>query len=39
MHEAQTPHGSGVGPFSQFKDRARILAHEVLPQPRGPLNK
>ena len=38
-HEAQTPHGSGVRPCSQFSDRARIRALEVLPQPRGPLNR
>ena len=30
------PHGSGVGPFSQFSERARMRALEVLPQPRGP---
>ena len=37
--ESQTPHGSGVGPRSQFSDRARMRALEVLPQPRGPLNR
>ena len=37
--EAHLPHGSGVGPFSQLSDRARILALDVLPQPRGPLNR
>ena len=37
--EAHTPHGSGVGPCSQFSERARIRALEVLPQPRGPLNR
>ena len=37
--DAQMPHGSGVGPCSQFSERARILALEVLPQPRGPLNR
>ena len=39
MHESQTPHGSGVGPCTQFSDRARMRALEVLPQPRGPLNR
>jgi hypothetical protein len=39
MQDAQTPHGSGVGPDSQFSDRARMRALEVLPQPRGPLNR
>src|SRR3954454_9650593 len=38
-HDAQTPQGSGVGPFSQFSDRARMRALEVLPQPRGPENR
>ena len=33
------PQGSGVGPFSQFRLRARMRALEVLPQPRGPLNR
>ena len=35
----QTPHGSGVGPCSQFSERARMRAVEVLPQPRGPENR
>src|ERR1700750_2068536 len=35
-HEAQTPHGSGVGASSQLSERARMRALEVLPQPRGP---
>ena len=30
------PHGSAVGPFSQFSARARIRAVVVLPTPRGP---
>ena len=38
-HDAQVPHGSGVGPCSQFSERAMIRALEVLPQPRGPLNR
>ena len=35
-HESHCPHGSGVGPCSQLRERARIRALEVLPQPRGP---
>ena len=38
-HESHTPHGSGVGPFTQFSERARMRALEVLPHPRGPLNR
>ena len=38
-HDAHVPHGVDVGPCSQFSDRARIRAEEVLPQPRGPENK
>lgn len=34
-----SPHGVGVGPCSQFRQRARIRALVVLPQPRGPLNR
>ena len=34
-----TPHGDGVGPFSQFNERARMRAEDVLPQPRGPENR
>src|SRR5690348_2847670 len=37
--ESQTPQGSGVGPLTQFSERARIRALDVLPQPRGPLNR
>src|ERR1700685_4453608 len=37
--ESHTPHGSGVGPLMQFSERARIRALEVLPHPRGPLNR
>ena len=33
---SQTPHGSAVGPFSQFSARARMRAVVVLPTPRGP---
>src|ERR1700760_2776361 len=39
MQESQTPHGSGVGPCTQLSERARMRALEVLPQPRGPLNR
>ena len=33
---SQTPHGSAVGPCSQFRPRARMRAVVVLPTPRGP---
>src|SRR5690606_38223188 len=36
---AQVPQGTGVGPCSQFKQRAKMRADVVLPQPRGPENK
>ena len=35
-HDSQTPHGSVVGPFTQFSDAARIFAIDVLPVPREP---
>ena len=35
---SQTPHGSAVGPFTQFSARARMRAVVVLPTPRGPAN-
>ncbi len=35
-HASHTPHGSGVGPFSQFSPRARMRALVVFPTPRGP---
>ncbi len=35
----QVPHGVGVGPSSQFRQRARMRALVVLPHPRGPLNR
>ena len=38
-HESHSPHGSGVGPCSQLRQRARMRALVVLPQPRGPLNR
>ena len=37
-HASQTPHGSGVGPFTQLSARARMRAVVVLPTPRGPAN-
>ena len=38
---AQRPQGSGVGPglATQLSERARMRALEVLPVPRGPLNR
>src|SRR4051812_44860106 len=38
-HESHSPQGVGVGPFSQLRERARMRALDVLPQPRGPLNR
>src|SRR5919109_2251223 len=38
-HDSQTPHGSTVGPFTQFRQAARIFAIEVLPVPREPTNR
>src|SRR5664280_607976 len=38
-HESHSPHGSVVGPRSQFKHAARIFAIEVLPVPREPTNR
>ena len=35
-HMSQMPHGSAVGPFSQFSARARMRAVVVLPTPRAP---
>ncbi len=32
-------HGSGVGPWMQLSEAARMRALEVLPHPRGPLNR
>jgi len=32
----QFPQGESVEPSLQFKDFAKILAHEVFPTPRGP---
>ena len=41
VHSSQVPQGSGVGLslLRQLRERARILALEVLPVPRGPLNR
>ncbi len=41
LQVSQLPHGVVVGCWldRQFKERARILALEVLPVPLGPLNK
>ena len=36
---AHLPQGVSVGPSAQFRQRARILAEVVLPQPLGPENK
>ena len=38
-HESHTPQGVAVGPCSQFNERARMRADDVLPQPRGPENR
>ena len=38
-HDSQPPHGSIVGPCSQFRHAARIFAIEVLPVPREPTNR
>ena len=36
---AHSPQGCTVGPFIQFNDFAKILAVEVFPVPRGPVNR
>ena len=38
-HESHFPHGVRVGPSTQFKERARIFATEVLPVPREPTKR
>jgi hypothetical protein len=38
-HGSHTPHGSPSWRSSQFRAFARIRAVEVLPVPRGPLNR
>ena len=35
-HASHLPHGSPVGPFTQFSARARMRAVVVFPTPRGP---
>ncbi len=37
-HGAHTPHGVGVGPFTQLSILATMRAVEVLPVPRAPQN-
>ena len=37
-HTSHSPHGSAVGPSTQFRARARMRAVVVLPTPRGPAN-
>src|SRR3954454_10946001 len=39
VHGPHTTHGSGVGPFSQLRARARMRALVVFPQPRGPVKR
>jgi hypothetical protein len=39
VHDSQTPQGSLVGPWMQFRQAARIFAIEVLPVPREPTNR
>ena len=36
---SQTPHGSPSWGFAQLRTLARMRAVEVLPVPRGPLNR
>src|SRR3954454_25031106 len=38
-HDSQRPHGVVVGPWSQFRHAARILAIDVLPVPREPTKR
>src|SRR3954451_1205283 len=38
-HDSHTPQGLVVGPSTQFRQAARILAIEVLPVPREPTNR
>ncbi len=38
-HDSQTPHGSVVGPLTQFRHAASILAMLVLPVPREPTKR
>src|ERR1700682_1132745 len=39
LHDSHSPHGSVVGPRSQFMHAARIFATDVLPVPREPTNR
>ena len=36
VHDSHLPHGSTVGPCSQFRQAARIFAIDVLPVPASP---
>ena len=38
-HDSHCPHGSTVGPCSQFMHAASIFAIDVLPVPREPTNR
>ena len=38
-HDSHSPHGVRVGPWTQFSERARIFASEVLPVPREPTKR
>src|SRR5437763_6653691 len=38
-HDSHSPHGVVVGPFTQFRQAARIFAMLVLPVPREPTNR
>ena len=37
--DSHSPQGVTVGPLTQFRERARIFATEVLPVPREPTNR
>ena len=37
--DSHSPQGVTVGPLTQFRDRARIFASDVLPVPREPTNR
>src|SRR3954464_6997327 len=38
-HDSQTPQGVVVGPWTQFRQAARIFAIAVVPVPREPTNR
>ena len=38
-HDSQTPQGSVVGPFTQFRQAASIFAIDVLPVPLEPTKR